>query len=155
MTKCAGCVKRNAVAFWSQAVAIVLWMLTFERLEYASLDYLFCGAAGLFCLWKNHGIISRKTAVFALVFSLSTVLSNYARFAPLRSLYSIARIGIAALGGFLVCGHIFSWVMNRQTLPAGESGKHPVRVFALSMAGILTVYWVYLFSLIQIQKPLS
>lgn len=146
MTKCAGCVKRNAVAFWSQAVVIALWMLTFERLEYASLDYLFCGAAGLFCLRKNHSAVSRKTAVFALIFSLSTILSNYARFVPLRSLYSIARIGITALGGFLVCGHILSWVMDRQALLAGESEKRPVRVFLLSMTGILAVYWVYLFS---------
>ena len=146
MTKCAGCVKRNAVAFWSQAVVITLWMLTFERLEYASLDYLFCGAAGLFCLRKNHSAVSRKTAVFALIFSLSTILSNYARFVPLRSLYSIARMGIAAVGGFLVCGHILSWVMDWQALPAGESEKRPVRVFLLSMTGILAVYWVYLFS---------
>ena len=56
------------------------------------------------------------------------------------------RMGISVLGGFLVCGHIISWAINRQASSVYEGKKAPVRVFLLSMAGILTVYWVYLFS---------
>lgn len=84
--------------------------------------------------------------VLSLAFSLSVVLSNYDRFVPVRSIYSIARMGISVLGGFLVCGHIISWAINRQASSVYEGKKAPVRVFLLSMAGILTVYWVYLFS---------
>lgn len=138
-----GRIKRSAVVLWGQTALIALWMLSFDKFEYASLDYLFCGVVGLFCLWKNQGII-RGGAVLSMVFSLSVVLSNYDRFVPVRSIYSIARMGISVLGGFLVCGHILSWAMNREASSADEVKKTPARVFSLSMAGILAVYWVYL-----------
>lgn len=142
----AGCARGNTIALWGQAALIALWMLGLDRFEYTSVDYLFCGVIGLFCLWKNQGVVSKKSVVFSLVFSLSVVLSNYDRFVPVRSIYTIARIGITVLGGFLVGGHIFSWALNRQPSFAGEGKKAPVRVFLLSMAGILAVYWVYLFT---------
>lgn len=142
-----GRIEENAVVLWGQTALIALWMLSFDKFEYASLDYLFCGVAGLFCLWKNQGIIrGGGGTALSLAFSLSAVLSNYDRFVPIRSIYSIARMGISALGGFLICGHILSWAMNRGDSSADEGKKTPVRVFFLSMAGILAVYWVYLFS---------
>ena len=52
-----GRIEENAVVLWGQTALIALWMLSFDKFEYASLDYLFCGVAGLFCLWKNQGII--------------------------------------------------------------------------------------------------
>ena len=53
----AGRIKGSAIILWGQVALIALWMLSFDKFEYASLDYLFCGVVGLFCLWKNQGII--------------------------------------------------------------------------------------------------
>ena len=142
----AGRIKGSAIILWSQVALIALWMISFDKFEYASLDYLFCGVVGLFCLWKNQGIIRGGGIVLSLAFSLSVVLSNYDRFVPTHNIYSIVQMGISAPGGFLVCGHILSWAMNRQASYADEGRKTPVRVFLLSMAGILAVYWMYLFS---------
>ena len=140
--------KENRILLWAQTAAILGWMLILERPElkvYSSYDYLLCGGAGLYCLWKNHGALSRKNLVLPVIFALSTLLANYFWFVPMRRLSSILQMGIVALGGFLVCSHILRWAQTHAAKPTAAPGKRPVRVFLLSMVGILAVYWVYLF----------
>ena len=138
---------------WLQILLILTWVTCLRETDSYFFICALIACAGKLCAWENHRIPEQTAGkrsfgcyIVAGLFSLSTVLANYALFEPETALMNLFEIVCCLVGGWIIGINVLTYFLRVLPVAMDPSGerKKAGKVFLVSFATIVCVDLVFL-----------
>lgn len=141
------------LAVLGHALLVYLWLVVLIPTDARYSVYVFCALAAVLCICHNDERnyrpkkeIRNVLLIFAGLFSLAVVLSNYPLYTPLFTLRSLAECAVCLLGGGIVGYQVLLAMMIRLPMTGRQDARqHPWLAFAVTFVFVSIICLAYLF----------
>ena len=140
-----------------QAAFIMSWISNLAHTDAMFSVYAFCCIIGIFSLCDNYSKQCRRDSfeyllvlAMSVLFSIATIISNYAIFSPLTDLLILFNLGCSFIGGTILSFNVLLAILKRipiscVTSHVDISSYCHIKVFTLSFLSISFINLVHLF----------
>ena len=144
--------ERN-LAVLGQAFLVYLWLVVLIPTDARYSVYVFCALTAILCVCHNgeRNYLPRKRIrnvllIFAGLFSLAVVLSNYPLYTPLLAFRTLAECAVCLLGGGIAGYHVLLAMMIRLPVAGRQDARpRPWLVFGVTFVCVSVICLAYLF----------